>query len=161
MTHLNLLSRSRSSLRTATSSSGGWQDENGDITHHEWLADGPADPRPELAERLTVESFAIDPDFSPGKFDESFGLMDDPAQTIRIRFAPKVADFLREREWHPTQTIEDLADGSVVLSMRAGGLDEIVSWILFWGDAPKVLEPPAPDRSGFRSPERGPETIRG
>jgi predicted RecB family nuclease len=28
------------------------QDETGNITHHEWLADGPKDPRPELAERL-------------------------------------------------------------------------------------------------------------
>jgi len=28
------------------------QDEEGRVTHHEWLAEGPADPRPALAERL-------------------------------------------------------------------------------------------------------------
>ena len=28
------------------------QDEEGRVTHHEWLADGPEDPRPALAERL-------------------------------------------------------------------------------------------------------------
>src|SRR5258705_2162902 len=28
------------------------QDEDGRVTHHEWLADGPGDPRPALAERL-------------------------------------------------------------------------------------------------------------
>jgi hypothetical protein len=29
-------------------------DENGQVTHHEWLADGPEDPRPALAERLVT-----------------------------------------------------------------------------------------------------------
>jgi hypothetical protein len=28
------------------------QDVDGRVAHHEWLADGPEDPRPALAERL-------------------------------------------------------------------------------------------------------------
>ena len=46
---------------------------------------------------MTEETFTIGRDFSPAKLNESFGLMDEPAQTIRIRFAPNVADFLKER----------------------------------------------------------------
>jgi predicted DNA-binding transcriptional regulator YafY len=92
---------------------------------------------------LTQENFTIGRDFSAAKLNESFGLVDEPAQTIRIRFAAHVADFLKEREWHPTQSIEDLADGAVIFTMHAGGLEEIVSWVLSWGETAQVLAPPA------------------
>lgn len=92
---------------------------------------------------LTEDIFTIGQDFSPARLSENFGLVDEPAQTIRIRFAPHVADFLKEREWHPTQSIEDLDDGAVVLTMHAGGLDEILSWVLSWGETAQVLAPPA------------------
>jgi predicted DNA-binding transcriptional regulator YafY len=92
---------------------------------------------------LTEDSFTLSRNFSPAKLNESFGLVDDPAQTIRIRFTADVAYFLKEREWHPTQSIEELDDGGVIFTMHAGGLDEIVSWVLSWGANAEVLAPPA------------------
>ena len=43
--------------------------------------------------------------------------------------------------WHPTQTIEDQADGSVVVRFRASGMREL-AWHLFtWGEQATILEP--------------------
>jgi proteasome accessory factor B len=91
----------------------------------------------------TEETFTIRSDFSPEKLNRSFGVMDEPAQTIRVRFSRDVAHLVKERQWHPTQTISPLRNGDVVLTMQAGGLDEIASWILSWGPNAEVLAPPA------------------
>jgi predicted DNA-binding transcriptional regulator YafY len=91
---------------------------------------------------LTAKTFAIRPDLSPEKFNESFGVMEEPAQTIRIRLSREAAYFVKERQWHPTQSLQDLDDGGVIMTMQAGGLDEITAWVLSWGADAKVLEPP-------------------
>lgn len=91
---------------------------------------------------LTEETFTIRSDFSPERLNLSFGAMDEPAQTVRVRFSRDVAHRLKERQWHPTQTIKSLKNGDVVLTMQAGGMDEITSWVLSWGEDAQVLEPP-------------------
>ncbi|HWP57330.1 MAG TPA: transcriptional regulator [Candidatus Acidoferrales bacterium] len=92
---------------------------------------------------LTGETFSIRRDFSREKLNESFGIMEEAPQTVRIRFHRAVAHFLKERQWHPTQKIEETVGGDVIVSMRAGGLDEIASWVLSWGENATALEPPA------------------
>lgn len=93
---------------------------------------------------VTEESFEIPASFSAAEREKRlFGLLDEPPQTVRIRFSPDVAYLLKERQWHPTQVLTSRKDGSVVLTMRSGGLEEIASWVLSWGAAAKVLEPPA------------------
>lgn len=72
-----------------------------------------------------------------------FGLVDEPAQTVRIQFAPDVAYLAKERRWHPSQQNEIQADGSVIATITAGGMDELASWVLSWGPAARVLEPQA------------------
>ena len=49
----------------------------------------------------------------------------------------------KERQWHQTQTIKELKNGDVVLTMQTGGLKELSSWVLGWGPQAKVLSPPA------------------
>lgn len=95
---------------------------------------------------LTVlaSEFEIDPDFDLERYRrESFGIIWEEPMDITIRFASDQAPYVREREWHPTQTIRDLADGSVELSFRAGGMFEIVRWVLGWGESAEVIHPPA------------------
>jgi proteasome accessory factor B len=92
---------------------------------------------------LTGERFEIPADFSAGELDRRlFGILEGPPQKIRIQFSPEVAYLLKERQWHPTQTIVTRKDGSVVLNMQAGGLEEVTSWVLSWGPHAKVLAPP-------------------
>jgi proteasome accessory factor B len=92
---------------------------------------------------LLDERFEIPSAFSSEDFgDRLFGLIDEVPQRVRIHFTREVAYQLRERQWHPTQKLTRQKNGSVILTLDAGGLDEIASWILSWGPQAKVLEPP-------------------
>ena len=62
---------------------------------------------------------------------------------VKIRFASRAADYVRERVWHPSQTIKDNPDGSLVLSLTVNHLLELTRWILSWGEMAQVLEPPS------------------
>ncbi len=63
-------------------------------------------------------------------------------KTISIWFDAKTAPYIRERRWHPTQVLEEHADGAVTLQMEVPGLNEVKRWALFYGAGAKVLEPP-------------------
>ncbi len=77
------------------------------------------------------------------RLDRAFGLIEESPQEVKIWIAPEWAYFVKERSWHPTQTIELQKDGSVILTMRCGGLDELTAWVLSFGPAAKVLGPQA------------------
>lgn len=61
---------------------------------------------------------------------------------VKIRFARPAAAFIRERIWHPSQTIVDYPDGSLLLSLTVNHLLELKRWILSWGEQAQVLQPP-------------------
>jgi hypothetical protein len=50
-------------------------------------------------------------------YENLFGLVDEPAQTVRIQFAPDVAYLVKERRWHPSQQNEIQKDGSVIATL--------------------------------------------
>ena len=77
------------------------------------------------------------------RLDRAFGLIEESPQEVKIRIAPEWAYFVKERRWHPTQTIKLQKDGSVILTMQCGGLDELTAWVLSFGPATKVLGPQA------------------
>ncbi len=93
---------------------------------------------------VTDEAFAIPPSFSvEERAKRLFGVMEGPAQRVRIRFRPDVAYMFKERKWHPTQRVKANKNGSVVVTMDVGGLEEVASWVLSWGPQATVLEPPS------------------
>jgi proteasome accessory factor B len=49
---------------------------------------------------------------------------------------------VKERQFHPTQKLTEHKNGSIELEMTAGGLDEVVYWVLSWGPYAQVLSPP-------------------
>lgn len=88
------------------------------------------------------ERFELPEQFRPEEqFRTAFGIVEEEPMEVRVRFSPAVAQTIRERNWHPSQTVKDEADGSVVLSVTAGGRMEILSWILSYGAHAEVLEP--------------------
>jgi len=92
---------------------------------------------------VTDDRFDLPPDFSwEAQSRRLFGLLDEPPKTVRIWFSPNVAYLLKERQWHPTQSLKQQKDKSVIVTFQAGGLDEITSWVLSWGADAKVLSPP-------------------
>jgi predicted DNA-binding transcriptional regulator YafY len=68
---------------------------------------------------------------------------DQPLEEIVIRFTPEAASRASETRWHPSQTSEREADGSLLWRARVSGLLEVRSWILGWGEGAEVLKPQA------------------
>jgi predicted DNA-binding transcriptional regulator YafY len=90
------------------------------------------------------ERFEMPADFRPEeRLHDAFGIVEEQAMTVRVRFAPAVAHAIRERIWHPSQSIVEADGGSVVLTFTAGGTMEIAAWILSYGRHAEVLEPQA------------------
>ncbi len=60
---------------------------------------------------------------------------------VRLVFSRRIAPAIAEVSWHPTQQLQELEDGQLTLSVIIDGLDEILGWILSFGDQVEVLEP--------------------
>jgi proteasome accessory factor B len=62
---------------------------------------------------------------------------------VGIRFDKRVSDYIREKRWHPSQSLVELEDGGVEVQLKLGSLVEVQRWILGWGGDAQVLRPPA------------------
>ena len=93
---------------------------------------------------LTAVPFKRPEDFSPEAYFASalsvFG--GDGDYRIVIRFRGPAADRVREREWHPSQSMHTLENGELEVTLRLGALPEVERWALSWGAQARVMEPP-------------------
>ncbi len=72
---------------------------------------------------------------------QSFGIYQDEIEDVVLHVSPQGSAEARGWRWHPTQTIEDQADGSVVVRFRASGMREL-AWHLFsWGEQVTIVAP--------------------
>ena len=60
---------------------------------------------------------------------------------VRLRFSPYQARWIRERQYHASQEIEEQKDGGLILTLRVAGTEEIRRWILGYGAEVETLEP--------------------
>ena len=60
---------------------------------------------------------------------------------VRLRFHPQIAPLVKERTWHASQTFNDRADGSVVMTLDVTDDYALRNWILGFGRFVKVLAP--------------------
>jgi proteasome accessory factor B len=96
-----------------------------------------------LGVTILRDGFAMPADFTPDRYlADAFGLIREPPRTVRVRFDKSIAAIVEETTWHPSQTIEHLPDGDLLLTLRVGGMDEVLWWVLSYGANAKVLEPP-------------------
>lgn len=93
--------------------------------------------------RPTGEKFQKDPQFSiRAELGNSFGIHSGTGRhKVILRFTEKVADYIREKKWHPSQQLRELKDGAVELQMTLSSLIEVERWIFAWGGDVCVLEP--------------------
>jgi predicted DNA-binding transcriptional regulator YafY len=94
---------------------------------------------------LTAESFEIPPDFDVAdRLRHAWGISDEESVHVRVRFLDAAAaERVKETNWHPSQRFETEQDGLLLMTLDVGGLLEITPWLLSWGAAVEVLEPPA------------------
>ena len=62
-------------------------------------------------------------------------------EKIVLQFTGRASQLVRERNWHPSQQIQELADDNLELSLTLNSLEEIVPWILSWGKDCEVVRP--------------------
>jgi len=62
-------------------------------------------------------------------------------ERIVLRFSGRAARLVRERNWHPSQRLQELVDGNLEVTLTLNSLEEIVPWILSWGRQCEVVRP--------------------
>ena len=82
-------------------------------------------------------------DFNPKTYArQAFGITGgEKPMKVRLLFEPKLAVYITERQWHPTQEFRTRADGRVELRMETTGRKELIRWVLSWMPEVKVLAP--------------------
>ena len=102
-----------------------------------------------------IETFAVsDETFQPRAlpaepFPHSLGVNSGAPEAVVIEFGPRAAAFVREREWHRSQQLEDRADGGVVLRLNVCNDWALRSWILGFGPDALVISPVSLAREVF------------
>jgi predicted DNA-binding transcriptional regulator YafY len=85
--------------------------------------------------------------FKPPKVDldaklrQSFSVMDREPVIVEVIFSPRVALYVKEREWHPDQKLRVLPDGSIRFVAQMQGDEDIISWVLSWGRNARLVRP--------------------
>ncbi|HET9488490.1 MAG TPA: transcriptional regulator [Methylomirabilota bacterium] len=75
--------------------------------------------------------------------DKAWGILQGDLVTVRVMFSPKVARYIRERLWHPSQRFRDLSNGRLEMTLRVADTLEVRRWILGYGTDAEVMEPDA------------------
>jgi len=80
----------------------------------------------------TGHTFARPADFHPETFArQAFGITGgEPPMKVRLLFEPKLAVYITERQWHPTQEFRTRPDGRVEMRLETTGRKELVRWVL-------------------------------
>ncbi len=74
-------------------------------------------------------------------FAHSLGVNQGTAERIELTFAPKIARYVRERVWHPSQQATDQPDGSLRLTLDVCNDWALKSWVLGFGGLATVISP--------------------
>jgi len=74
-------------------------------------------------------------------FPHSLGVHSGPPERIELEFHSSVADYLRAREWHPSQAISEGRDGGILLKLDVCRDRSLTSWILSFGPLVHVVSP--------------------
>ena len=99
--------------------------------------------RPSLSKgtRLTSQDIRPSPSFISRSWLWRWTGGNADLEQIVLRFSGRAAQLVRERNWHSSQQIQQLADGNLELSLTLNSLDEIVRWILSWRKDCEVVSP--------------------
>jgi predicted DNA-binding transcriptional regulator YafY len=74
-------------------------------------------------------------------FPHSLGVHSGPPERIEIDFQPAAADYVRERQWHPSQRVADTPSGGVRVTLDVCNDRALHGWILSFGPFARVVSP--------------------
>jgi len=91
---------------------------------------------------VTNEAFTPRPDFNLQSLaGQCFGVWREPPLDIVLRFDARVATEAAKWQFHASQKQSVQPDGSLIVRLSAGGLEEIAAHLASWGDTVEVLQP--------------------
>ncbi len=92
--------------------------------------------------RVLEDTFNPVQEASSEPYQNSIGISEGGRpERVEIEFAARLAPYIEEREWHPSQKVARRADGSIVLTMQVAVDLPLQSWILGFGHQARVLKP--------------------
>jgi predicted DNA-binding transcriptional regulator YafY len=91
---------------------------------------------------LLDRGFARRKDFDLAAYAaQSFGVFQEEPIDVVLRFEPDAADDAAGWVFHPSQTMEREADGSLTVRFLAGGVQEMCWHLFTWGTAVAIAQP--------------------
>jgi predicted DNA-binding transcriptional regulator YafY len=93
-----------------------------------------------LALSLTEDRFEPQV-LSEDAFAHSLGVHQGTPEPVEIAFEPLASRYVRDRIWHPSQTIDERPDGGLVLTLTVSNDWALRGWILGFGALAKVIAP--------------------
>ena len=92
--------------------------------------------------RVTGETFTRDPAFDLECYARrSFGTFQEEPVDVVLRFAAQAKRDAAAFLFHPSQSLEVNADGTLTVRFTAGGIDEMCWHLVTWGDSVTVEKP--------------------
>ncbi|MGH2542582.1 MAG: CRISPR-associated endonuclease Cas3'', partial [Ardenticatenaceae bacterium] len=95
-------------------------------------------------ELLKDRPYTIPEDFDPARLlADAWGIWFTDARPVEVtlRFHPRVTHRVKETQWHPSERIEERADGYLIWRALVAEPQEMLPWIRGWGSDVEVLEP--------------------
>lgn len=98
----------------------------------------------ERIQSLSVSEERFEPiDIAEDAFAHSLGVNQGPPERIEVAFEPRIARYVKERTWHPSQQAREDADGTLTLTLNVCNDWALRSWVLGFGPLARVVSPPA------------------
>lgn len=91
----------------------------------------------------TAEPYTVPPGFDANAYlGYSWGIVvGGDVKEIKLKFSPEIARIMKETVWHPSQVLKPQKDGSVMMTLRVSRSEDLVAWILGWGEKVEALSP--------------------
>ena len=91
---------------------------------------------------MSEKPFDWPKDFDPeALLNNAFGLYWDDPFSAKVKFPASQARYIKERKWAEKQQIDDLPDGSIILTMETSGSYDVKRWVMSFGSDAELLEP--------------------
>ncbi len=92
---------------------------------------------------MTEDAFSPIEGADTAVFPHSLGAFSGTPETVVIEFTADEAPYVREREFHASQRIEELPGGRIRLTMDVVIDWELQAWVMGFGPAARVIQPDA------------------
>jgi len=90
----------------------------------------------------TDQPYQYPTDVDPEKMlEQAFDFVWDDPIRVKVWFSASQAPYIKERIWPESSTIDDQADGSIILTLNTSGRWDVKRWVLSYGAEARVLEP--------------------